>query len=153
MSSPPEWFQLCIFFQFFSFSFASYGCNFCVGCCYYCCWCRCFFLVFLLCRFIWLGEQVTPAVFLVCPGPQNVLTVTAKPFTDKKYDKTYFFEAMTMKEPGDYKWVRFYIPAFSTIPPHLLSLSLCTPVSWRTFFFSVIFFFFCSVVALVVAVF
>ncbi|CAM9825307.1 unnamed protein product [Scytosiphon promiscuus] len=35
---------------------------------------------------------------------ESVLKFIAKPFTGKQYDKMYFFEAMNIKEPGEYTW-------------------------------------------------
>lgn len=29
----------------------------------------------------------------------------AKPFADRRFEKMFFFDPMTFKEPGEYRWV------------------------------------------------
>ena len=62
--------------------------------------------------FAWTACRMLMCVYLLVSGLFPVYLAQpampskcAKPFADRRFDKMFFFDPMTFKEPGEYKWV------------------------------------------------
>ena len=48
------------------------------------------------------NSRCFPLFFLAQPAMPSKC---AKPFADRRFEKMFFFDPMTFKEPGEYRWV------------------------------------------------